>query len=60
MTRTRRTGREVPRHDQSDMAAVVPTVDIGILTIREDEFRAVLDAFPGGADNFKSVRTQRQ
>lgn len=26
--------------------ATPPTIDIGILTIRDDEFRAVLDAFP--------------
>ena len=28
--------------------ATLPMVDIGILTIRDDEFRAVLDAFPDG------------
>ena len=27
-----------------------PVIDIGILTIRDDEFRAVLDAFPSGHD----------
>jgi nucleoside phosphorylase len=32
-----------------------PKVDIGILTIRDDEFRAVLDAFPSKAGIFKGA-----
>lgn len=35
-------------------------VDIGILTIRDDEFRAVLDAFPSKAGIFKGVKTSRE
>src|SRR5258706_5880443 len=36
--------------------AVAPTVDIGILTIRDDEFRAVLEAFPSSAGVHQGVR----
>lgn len=30
-----------------------PVIDIAIMTIRDDEFRAVLDAFPGGHTIYK-------
>ncbi len=35
------------------MSIPAPVIDIGILTIREDEFRAVLDAFPKGAGVYR-------
>lgn len=38
--------------------ATPPAVDIGILTIRDDEFRAVLGAFPDQAGTFKGVRRE--
>lgn len=38
------------------MAATPPSIDIGILTIRPDEFRAVLDAFPSTAGVYKGRR----
>lgn len=37
-------------------AASPPIIDIGILTIRPDEFRAVLDAFPSTAGVYKGRR----
>src|SRR6185436_1929673 len=37
-----------------------PKVDIGILTIRDDEFRAVLGVLPSKAGIFKGVRTSRE
>lgn len=36
-----------------DMARATPTIDIGILTIRDDEFKAVLAAFPDGHNVYK-------
>jgi nucleoside phosphorylase len=41
-------------------AATASKVDIGIVTIRDDEFRAVLAAFPDNAGNVKGARTQRE
>jgi nucleoside phosphorylase len=37
-----------------------PKVDIGIVTIRDDEFRAVLAVFPDSGGTFKGARTQRE
>jgi nucleoside phosphorylase len=38
----------------TDLAKVPPVVDIGILTIRDDEFKSVLAAFPVGHAIYKS------
>jgi nucleoside phosphorylase len=45
---------------QPDPATPASSVDIGIVTIRDDEFRAVLAAFPDSAGTFKGARTQRE
>jgi nucleoside phosphorylase len=34
------------------IGGAAPTIDIGILTIRDDEFRALLTVFPEGADTY--------
>ena len=48
------------RTSSSGPSSPVPKVDIGILTIRDDEFRAVLDAFPqkAGAGVHKGAHRQ--
>jgi nucleoside phosphorylase len=45
-----------PQPSRPSASKAIPrTVDIGILTIRDDEFRAVLGAFPNKAGIFKGV-----
>jgi len=46
LQRAKTQGRKGPRSPSG--ATDQPLIDIGILTIRDDEFRAVLDAYPGG------------
>ena len=45
---------------RTTVASAPSKVDIGILTIRDDEFRAVLGALPSKAGIFKGVRTSRE
>jgi nucleoside phosphorylase len=46
LQRAKTQGRKGPKSPSG--ATDQPLIDIGILTIRDDEFRAVLDAYPGG------------
>jgi nucleoside phosphorylase len=48
-----------PGRPGSSIAAPL-TVDIGILTIRDDEFRAVLGAFPSKAGFYRGAKTSRE
>ncbi|HEY0994278.1 MAG TPA: hypothetical protein VGD80_44790 [Kofleriaceae bacterium] len=52
-TRTATAARPGRSNARAGNAAAPRRVDIGILTIRDDEFRAVLDAFPAKAGIFK-------
>ena len=59
---TERMGAPWPadRHTTTGSTSPIASVDIGILTIRDDEFRAVLDAFPqkAGTGVYQGARRQ--
>src|SRR5262249_15042679 len=52
--------RRSVRNAVDQAVATASRMDIGILTIRDDEFRAVLSAFPDSNGTFKGERTQRE